>query len=340
MSPLALLNPAQAFLAVSTVLTGYCLFRFYAYTAGNLLVVPYLLAAGALLTMAGSCWRLLFTAAAINRVELDGPASGTMSTTAGYFLASFLTVSGLMCAMTGGYNSFRAAGALVLLTLLRSALFRRTEVISPLLGGLSYAMLCVVGMTAHPSFTEILFIQETRMPVVFFGVYMIIALVLGQVRDSSHPPELPEASPANETASRLLDMRGDTVDRTVVWFAGVALILTPLIAAWIMPWRWLSWTILIFLALSLATKLAPVLVYRTRKDLENFLEGVFRGGCLLNAGVVASMGDYRLREIYQGWSIPLPGRDELAAVVIIALLTVPAWLLKRVSPASGTRITN
>lgn len=340
MSLLALLNPARAFLAISTVLVGYCLFRFYAHTAGNLLVVPYLLAAGALLTMAGSCWWLIFAAAAANRMESDSPASGAMSTTAGYFLASLLTVSGLMCAMTGGYNSFRAAGVLVLLTLLRSAAFRKTEIVSPLLGGLCYAMLCVMGMTAHPSFTEILFIQETRMPVIFFCVYMIIALVLGQARDSSRPPDHPEEGLANETASRLLDMRGDTVDGAVVWFAGVALVLTPLIAAWIMPWRWLSWTILIFLALSLATKLAPVLVYRTRKDLENLLEVVFRGGCLLNAGIVASMGDYRLRVIYQDWSIPLPGRDELAAVIVISLLTVPAWMLRRVSPACGAGVTN
>ncbi len=333
MSLLALLNPSKAFLAMSAVLAGYCLFRFYAYTAGNLLIVPYLLASGALLAMADSAWRLIFTAAAEKGDEPADSPAGMLSPTASYLVAVFTTLAGLMCAMTGGYNTFRAAGVMILLSLARSGLFRATEVVSPLLGGISAGMVFVIGMTAHPSFNEMLLIGETRIPAAFYAIYMIVAAVLSQVRDSSRPRGAPAGEElATETASRLLEMRDDAIDRSVVWFGGGTLILIPLASAWIMPWRWLSWTFLLFLALSLLAKLIPVLVYRTRRDLANFIESVYRGGALLNAGGVASLGDYRLREIYDGWFLPMPGRDELAAVAIIALLSAPAWLLRRAAP--------
>jgi hypothetical protein len=333
LSLLALLNPAKAFLAISSALAGYCLFRFYAYTAGNLLVVPYLLASAALLAMADSAWRLIFTAAAENETMPDTLPSGTLSTTAAYFVASFTTLAGLMCAMTGGYNSFRAAGVLVILSLARSALFRTTEIVSPMLTGLCSGMAFVIGMTAHPSFVEMLHIHEARLPAAFFTIYMIVAAVLSQVRDSSRPRETPAGEElANETASRLLEVRGDAIDRSVVWFGGGALFFIPLALAWIMPWRWLSWTFLGFLSLSIVTKLIPVLVYRTRRDLEVFIKSVYRGGTLLNAGGVASLGTYRLREVYDGWLIPVPGRDELIALAVIVLLAAPAWLLRRTAP--------
>jgi hypothetical protein len=333
LSLLALLNPSKAFLAMSTVLAGYCLFRFYAYTAGNQLVVPYLLAAGALLAMADSAWCVIFANAAENGEQPAHVRPGTLGATAAYFIAVFTTLAGIMCAMTGGYNSFRAAGAMTILMLARSALFRTTEVISPLLGGLSAGMLFVIGMTAHPSFVEMLHIGEARIPAAFFCVYMIIASVLSQVRDSAKPREAPAGEElSSETASRLLEMRDDAVDRSVIWFGGGALLLVPLALAWVMPWRWLSWTFLVFLTLSILSKLIPVLVYRTRKDLVNFIESVYRGSALLNAGGVASLGDYRMREVYEGWFIPMPGRDELLAVAIIALLAAPAWLLRRAAP--------
>lgn len=336
LSLLVLLNPSKAFLAVSVVLSGYCLLRFYAYTAGNLLVVPYLLAAGALLAMADAAWRALFTAAAIGKGEesaANAGASGALSTTAAYFIAAFTTLAGLMCAMTGGYNSFRAAGAMIIIMLARGALFRTTEVVSPLLGGLSAGMLCVMGMTAHPSFGEMLHIGEIRQPAAFFAIYMMVTAVLVQVRDSSKPREAPLGEElTTETASRLLEMRNDTVDRTVVWFGGGALFLIPLVSAWTMPWRWLSWTFFLFLSLSLLAKLIPVLAYRTRRDLDNFIEAAIRGAALLNAGCVASLGDYRMREIYDGLTLPMPGRDEFAAVAAIVLLAVPAWLLRRAAP--------
>lgn len=333
MSLLSLLNPSRAFLAMSAVLAGYCLIRFYAYTAGNMLVVPYLLAAGALLGMADSAWRNIFTAAAEHGdIHGDLPA-GTVSTTASFLVAMFTTLAGLMCAMTGGFNSFRAAGVAIILSLARSALFRKVEVLSPLLKGLCLAMPLAIGMTAHPSFAEMLDTVETRIPAAFFVFYMIVAAVLSQVRDSAKPREAPSGEAlASETASRLLEMRDDAIDGMVAWFAGGALVLIPLVLAWIMPWHWLSWVILVLLALTTLSRLAPVLVYRTRRDLGNFVEAAYRGGAWLNAGAVASMGDYRMREIYQGWSVPVPGRDELAAVLVIIALAMPAWLLRRAAP--------
>ena len=333
LSLLALLNPSKAFLSMSAVLAGYCLFRFYAYTAGNLLVVPYLLAAGALLGMADSAWRSIFTAAAENPDSSEELPSGSVGTTASFLLAVFTTVAGLMCAMTGGYNSFRAAGLMILLTLGKSALFRQVEIITPILKGLSWGMLFIIGTTAHPSFTEMLYIDETRIPAAFFILYMIVAAVLSQVRDSAKPRAAPpEEELASVTASRLLEMRDDAIDGMVAWFAGGTLVVIPLVQAWIMPWRWLSWTILAFLAVSTLTRLIPVVAYRTRKDLVRFIESVFRGGAFLNAGAVASLGDYRLHEVYQGWQIPVPGRDELAAVAVIIMLAAPAWLLRRAAP--------
>lgn len=333
MSLLSLLNPSRAFLSMSAVLAGYCLIRFYAYTAGNMLVVPYLLAAGALLGMADSAWRNIFTAAAENEdIHGDLPA-GTVSTTASFLVATFTTLAGLMCAMTGGFNAFRAAGALIILSLVRSALFRKVEVISPILKGLCLGMPFIIGMTAHPSFAEMLDTIETRIPAAFFAFYMIVAAVLSQVRDSARPRAAPSGEElASETASRLLEMRDDAIDSLVAWFAGGALVLIPLIMAWIMPWRWLSWVILVLLALTTLSRLTPVLVYRTRRDLGNFIEAAYRGGAWLNAGAVASLGDYRMREIYQGWAVPVPGRDELAAILVIIALAMPAWLLRRAAP--------
>ncbi len=337
MSLLALLNPSRAFLAMSTVLAGYCLIRFYAFTAGNLLVMPYLLVAGALLGMADFAWGVIFTAAAEQGDSSRELPSGTLSTTAAYLIASFTTLAGLMCAMTGGYNAFRAAGVLILLTLVRTALFRKVEVVSPILRGLGFGMLFVIGMAAHPSFIEMLFIGETRIPLLFFIFYMIVAAVLSQVRDSSKPRAVPSTEElTSETASRLLEMRDDAIDGLVAWFAGGAVVLLPLLLAWIMPWRWLSWTIMIFLSASTLFRLVPVLVYRTRRDLNRFVESVFRGGALLNAGAVASLGDYyRKIEIYREWQIPMPGRDELAAIIVIALLAAPAWLLRNTAPVDG-----
>ena len=333
MSLLALLNPSKAFLSMSAVLAGYCLFRFYAYTAGNLLIVPYLVAAGALLGMADSAWRLIFTAAAEDPDSTAEPPAGMLGTTASFLVAVFTTLAGLMCAMTGGYNTFRAAGLMILLMLGRSALFRNVEILSPLLKGLAWGLLFIIGVTAHPSFTEMLYISETRVPALFFTFYMVVAAVLSQVRDSAKPRGAPpDEELASVTASRLLEMRDETIDHTVAWFAGGALVLIPIALAWIMPYRWLSWVILAFLALTTLTRLIPVLVYRTRKDLSNFIEAVHRGGALLNAGAVASLGDYRMREIYQDWQIAMPGRDELAAIVLIAALAMPAWVLRRVAP--------
>lgn len=334
MSLLALLNPSRAFIAMSAVLAGYCLIRFYAYTAGNLLVVPYLLAAGALLGMAESAWKTLFaTAAAAEKgVKLSLP-TGSVSTTAGYLIAVFTTIAGLMCAMTGGYNSFRAAGAMILVFLLRAGAFRRVEVATPLLKGASFGLLFILGMTAHPSFAEMLYIGETRIPAAFFTLYMIVAAVLAQVRDSAKPRATAAADDlASDTASRLLEKRDNAIEPAVAWFAGGALVLIPLVLAWIMPWRWLSWLILAALALTTLARLAPVLVYRTRKDLGGLVEAAYRGGAVLSAGAVASLGDYRLREFYHGWAVPMPGRDELAAILIIAALALPAWLLRKAAP--------
>lgn len=333
LSLLALLNPSRAFLAMSAVLAGYCLIRFYAYTAGNILVVPYLLAAGAFLGMAESAWKNLFETAAGNNPRSGDLQSGTISTTAGFFIAVFTTIGGLMCAMTGGFNAFRAAGLLVLVSLFRCALFRHTEVLTPLLKGASFGLLFIIGMTAHPSFAEMLYIGETRIPAAFFTFYMIVTAVLAQVRDSARPRATPAGEQlVNETASRLLEIRDSAIDPTVVWFAGGTLVLIPLILAWIMPWKWLSVIILAFLAVITLVRLIPVLVYRTRRDLVAFIESAYRGGALLSAGAVASLGDYRLREFYHGWSIPMPPRDELAAIFVIAVLAVPAWLLRKGAP--------
>ncbi len=334
LSLLALLNPSRAFLAIASVLAGYCLIRFYAYTAGNVLVLPYLVGAGALLGMADSAWRIIFTRAAEEPdADSDGP-SGTLSTTASYLVAVFTTIAGLMCALTGGYNAFRAAGILVFLMLVRSALFRNVEILTPILKGLGDGMYVVIGMAAHPSFAEMLFIGETSTPALYFTFYMIVTAVLLQVRDSSRPRAIPSSEElVSETASRLLEMRDDAIDGLVAWFAGGVLVLLPLILAFILPWKWLSWVIMVFLSLSTLSRLIPVVVYRTRKDLTRFIESSYRSGAILNAGAIASLGDYyRKIVLYQDWQISMPGRDELAAIIFIILLTVPAWLLRKVAP--------
>ena len=318
---------------MSAVMAGYCLIRYYANTTGNLLVVPYLLAAGALLAMADAGWRLIFNAAAENERIPDDQPSSALSPTWAYLITVFTTLAGLMCAMTGGYNSFRAGGAMIVLMLARSALFRTTEVVAPMLRGLTSGMLFVIGMTAHPSFAEMFYIDETLIPTLFFTIYMVVVAVLAQVRDSARPREAPAGEKlSNETASRLLEMRDETVDRSVVWFAGAALILVPLVMAWVLPWRWLSWTLLIFLAVTTMFRLIPVLAYRTRRDLADFVEAMYRGGALLNAGAVASQGTYHMKEIAADWIIPMPGREQLAAVAFIALLAMPAWVLRRAAP--------
>ena len=318
---------------MSAVLAGYCLIRFYASTAGNILVMPYLMAAGALLGMADSAWRNIFTAAAENEdVHGDLPA-GSVSTTASFLVALFTTLAGLMCAMIGGFNSFRAAGLLILLFLARSALFRKVEVVTPILKGLCSGMLFVLGMTAHTNFAETLYIGETRLPAAFFTFYMIVIAVLSQAKDSAKPRAAPAGEElANETASRLLEVRDDAIDSAVAWFAGGVLVLIPLIQAWIMPWNWLSWGILGFLSIATLLRLIPVTAYRTRRDLGNFVEAAYRGGAWLNAGAVASLGGYTVREIYQDWKIPMPGHDELAAIVIIVFLAMPAWFMRRAAP--------
>ncbi|MDR0361731.1 MAG: hypothetical protein LBJ46_03445 [Planctomycetota bacterium] len=331
MSLFAALRISQAFLAVSTVLAGYCLFRFYAYTAGNQRVVPYLLAAGGLLAVANSAWRALFRAARepkdLNDVEPRGVSTSTL-----FLVAAFCTVGGLMCAMTGGYGSFRSAGVLAIFMLSGTALFQGVEILSPVLGGLTHGMFFVIGMTAHPAFDEMLYIQETRLPPVFFAVYMTVTAVLAQVRDSAKPRNTPEGDDlSNETASRLLTMRDDVIDGFVVWFGGAALVIVPAAAIWIMPLHWLSIALFLILLVTVVVKLIPVLVYRTRKDLAAFIESTVRGGCLLNAGVVASLGAYQPREIYDGLFVSLPSDEELAAVAVILLLAGPAWLLGRVS---------
>ena len=327
---LALLRPSRAFLAVSVVLAGYGLLRFYAHTAGNLMVVPYLLATGALLAIADSAWNLIFRTASEN-VFPEGPTGG-LSTGSACIVAGLATLAGLMCAMTGGYGSFRVGGALVIVILVKAALFRRTEVISPLLDGLKGGLFFVIGMTAHPSFLELLFTREARLPPTFFAVFTAVTAVLSQVRDSSRPREVPHSDDlANDTASRLLDLRDDAVDRSVVWFGGAALFFIPLAAAWIMQ-RWLTWAILGFLSLSILMRLVPVLVYRTRRDLNLFIDAAVRGGAFLNAGAVVSLGDYQQRAVYGDWTLPLPPNSELGIVAVIILLAAPAWLARKADP--------
>ena len=318
---------------MSAVMAGYCLFRFSANTAGNILVMPYLLVAGATLGMADSAWRVIFATAADNEKFPDDLPAGTVSTTAAFFIAVFTTLAGTMCAMTAGFNSFRAAGVMVILFLVRAALFRKTEVITPILKGLGFGLLFVIGMTAHPSFIDMFSDMETRLPPAFFAFYMTVAAVLSQVRDSAKP----RAAPPDEeltgvTASRILEMRDEAIDGLVAWFAGAALVLIPLIMAWVMPWEWLSWTIMAFLSVTTLFRLIPVVVYRTRRDLGNFIEAIYRGGALLNAGAVASLGVYTLHEIYDGHHIPMPPKDQMAAIVLIAILAFPAWLLRRLAP--------
>lgn len=333
MSLLALLNPSRALLSISAVMAGYCLIRFYASTDGNLLVMPYLLPAGALLGMADMAWRNIFAAAARRGDDEGDFPAGAISTTAAFLVASFTTLAGLMCAFTGGFNSFRAAGALIFLSLARASLFRNVEIVTPLLKGGVFGLLLLLGMTAHPSFIEMLDVGETRIPAAFFTFYMIIVAVLSQVRDSARPRETPAGEElASETASRLLEVRDDAIDGVVAWFAGGALVLLPLILAWIMPWRWLSWVIMLFLSLTTLARLTPVLVYRTRRDLGGFVEAAYRGGAWLNAGAIASLRDYHARTIYQDWSIPMPDRDVSAAIVIIVALSIPVWLFRRVAP--------
>ncbi|MDR3211356.1 MAG: hypothetical protein LBU79_05510 [Planctomycetota bacterium] len=323
---LALLRLSRVFVALSAVLAGYGLFRFNANTAGNLRVVPYLLAAAALLAVADSAWGLIFQSARANRLP-EGLTNG-LSTGGACLVAGAASLAGLLCAMTGGYGSFRVAGILLVAILFRAGLFRHTAVISPLLAGTVTGLTLVLGMTAHPSFLDILNLREMFLPPVFYAVFLAVASVLEELPGGRRggvpaPEEL-----AGDTVTRLLSLRGDTVDRPVVWFGGGALALIPLVAAWVMPWRWLSWAVLGVFSLSILVRLIPVLVYRVHRDLERFVGASQRGGVFLNAGLVASLGDYRPRNIYAGWQLPLLPDDELALLCLMLFLAAPAWLLR------------
>ncbi|MDR2391317.1 MAG: hypothetical protein LBE84_06540 [Planctomycetota bacterium] len=323
MSLSGLLNPGKAFLALAAALAGYCLFRFYANTAGNLLIVPYLLAAGVFLSMADSAWQCIFAAAA--RSE---ETAGGLSTLVSFLIAVFITLAGLMFAMTGGFNTFRAGSAMVLLMLIRHALFRKTAILSPVLGGLSGGMILVIGMTAHPAFLEMPQVREVRVPAAFFVIFLIIARILAQAGEHA----IRKATPVNMPAStgpvpaRDPEIR---ISRSVIWLGGAATFLIPLLQGLIMPWRWLSWLPLCLLLLSLAGKFVPLFVYRGKRDMEAFAGAIQRGAAILATAGMLSLGEYRLREIYEGWSMSLPGGEELAAAFLIAALTVPAWLFSR-----------
>ncbi|MDR1519059.1 MAG: hypothetical protein LBU23_02810 [Planctomycetota bacterium] len=331
MSLSSLLSPAAVFSAMSAALSGYCLFRFYANTAGNQLVVSYLLGAGALLAMADSAWRDTFAAAEAEGQPVPAGGRGQLSTTSAFLISVFITLAGLMCAMTGGFNSFRAGGIMILLTLIRRGLFRGVEIISPLLGGLSAGMAIVIGMTAHPAWVEMIHVREIFVPVVFFALYLILAGILSQ---AARPAARRGArGDADQYGGRRPEARGEQpLNRAVIWLGGVAALLLPLLLAWIMPWRWASWSALGFLALYLLGKLVPLLVYRSRRELASLVLAIRRGAAFLNVGSVASLGDYRFREIYRGWGLPLPGRDELAALLIISALALSAWLFSRPAP--------
>jgi hypothetical protein len=323
------------FLAMSAALAGYCLFRFYANTAGNQLVLPYLLLAAALLSLADSAWQAIFAAA---EAKMAGAGhEGGLSPTAAFLAAVFASLAGLMCAMTGGFNSFRAGGALLMAILARHCLFRRLEIVSPLLGGLAAAMFMVIGMTAHPAFIEMLHVREIRVPATFFALYMTVAQVVAMTGEAPRRRPSPDGGgePAETAYGRLAEPREEGVSRSVVGFGGAVLVVMPPILGWIMPWSWLSWTFLGFLALSLAVALAPALVYRTRRDLAAFVAAAQRGGVFLSAGAVASLGDYLPRDIYEGWVVPMPGRDELAATIIIIALAAPAWFARRQAGTVG-----
>ena len=324
-----LLHPTRAFLAMSATLAGYCLFRFYANTAGNQLVLPYLILAAAFLSLSDSAWQAILAAAS----EADAGAAGReagLSPAAAFIIAVFTSLAGLMCAMTGGFNSFRAGGLLLLILLARHLLFRRLEIVSPVLGGASAAMFMVIGMTAHPAFIEMLHVREVRVPAAFFALYMMVARVMAMGGDSPRRrTETAAAMPAETAPCQLIEPTEDGVARPMVGFGGAVLIAMPPILGWIMPWSWLSWTFFGFLALSLTMALMPALAYHTRRELSAFVAAAQRGSVFLNAGAVASLGDYLPREIYEGWTAPMPGRDELAAAIIIVALATPAWFVRR-----------
>jgi hypothetical protein len=324
-----LLNPARAFSAMSATLTGYCLFRFYANTAGNQLVVPYLLAAGAFLALADSAWLNLFAAAAAAGApggQAESGEGGRPATATVLLIAVFATLAGWMCAMTGGFNSFRAAGILILAILVRHGLFRAAPVLSPLLGGCSDSLFLMVGMTAHPAFLEMIQIGEIRLPVIFFGLYLIPPRVLAQAGTAG---EREAAGRTGEAGSRSAAGWNEPANRAAVWLAGISAVLIPALLALIMPRHWLSWLLFALIPAATLGRLASLLAYRSRRELEAYLGAARNAAVFLNAGGVASLGFYQIREVYGGWRLALPGREQLAALAIITVLALPAWFLGR-----------
>ena len=118
------------------------------------------------------------------------------------------------------------------------------------------------------------------------------------------------------------------VNPLVLGLGSACLLAVPGTAFLLMPVHPLSGALFGLLALLLAAKIAGVWWSGTTGAVRGLVGAAILGIVLLDAGMVASVAPVA-SEGFRGFEVSLPGRTELAGIVMVASLILPAWAIRR-----------
>jgi hypothetical protein len=341
-----LLRFPGVFTALADVLAGYLLVRFSGAGEGEPRHLPFLLGASACLYLGGMAWNDVFDFEQDKENRPDRPLpSGMISLTGGFLIAAFLSVAGVMLAMTAGFQPFAVAMAILCAVLLYNSGGKQIEIVGPLAMGSCRGLNLILGMTAHRNAFLMLTNPSLCVPVVMLLAYTAVVTVLSQMEtpqkefeemDELERLDEPQSDLPTELEEEPLLIRpaihGDgklvaelsTVQRAVSVLGGAGLLLFPVAGALLLPLNAVSGFFFAVLALLLAVKIIRAWATPLAENIGRLVGVSLLGIVLLDAGMVAALaaGD-RL------WPLPPFDSVQLAAVGLVAALIIPAYLLKK-----------
>ncbi len=243
--------------------------------------------------------------------------------------------------MTAGYQSFVVAGLLLALILLYDAGAKRVEVLGPTLMGACRGLNLLLGMTVHAQAQLLLGSSWFYLPPLLLAGYTVILTVVASLETPAPVGEEaptdgrpagagPSGLPAGGVGSG--PSSGTDIARPLaaglLGLGAAGLLLVPLIAMAVLPGAPLA--LVLFLLLDLMLIGPGIRAVRTQSPaaVRAFVGTAIVGMVLLDAGFVASLTSPS-GGTGSMFGFDLPPHQELAGVVLVAAMALPALFLRR-----------
>lgn len=306
------------FTALADIFAGYLILRFAGAGEGAAQTLPYLLGASACLYMAGMAWNDIFDFETDAKERPDRPLpSGMLGLTQGFLLAGILTIAGLMLAMVAGLHSFLVAAVLLVCILLYDGGMKHLEGVGPVVMGACRGANLLLGMTAHSHFPDHLSDARCWLPPVLLVLYTAFITLLATVESGGEEEET-ALSGTLKPGLQVLTIAG--------------LFLVPCLVLWLLPSRPVLYAMAGIHVLFLASGGYALIRTGGQRGVQRMVGCAILGIPLLDACFVAAATRGQIV------SLPALGRvvtflsprpEEIAGVLIVALLLIPAKVVRK-----------